>query len=575
MGWVRGLGRLLGGGLLVLLLVPSLAAWPSALLDRGPDGSVRASAFPLALAVLDPFVWTCARNSVLVASATTVGSLIIGVGLGSIAASGRSWLLAPLRSLLMAPLLAGPVLIAPGIAWMLGGSEGWLEGRSALGVPADAAVRWAALVWTGLVCGVPLVALATLAGLRRVEPSWADAALAVGASRRQVWREVVWPNLRPGVARALALVFTLTLVEPAGPLILGLGRTLAVQTVRAATRLDQPTRASTLALLATAIVLAARSAIGWWGGKDHSRSERPEFFPAPSANPRRDWALRLLLAGWCALAIGPVVLWLRRVFQTGMGSVPSPIFGWLADAEMRTWVVNSAMTAALAVAVDLALLRLLGTRRPGRDGRPIRLACRVFESIPPLALGVWALATPWLILGLADSVEGPSSTGFRWLALELSPGRSPGILLVVVLAGVQLPMLAGMAGLAGALIRPNLADAARLMGESDRRASRAGQGGWFGVVPSPPAFLAFSMAATSLAPALLLTPYSERRTLAPAILAMILGTGPVDPRAVGLILLLIGLNVMASLTLVASTLRTRAGSGWSAAERPLAWAGGR
>ncbi len=578
---IRGLGKVMGGCLLVVLLIPLLAAWPSALIDRGPDGSTRLSAFPLALVLLDPFVWTCVRNSVLVASATVGLSLVLGVGLGSIADLRRFWERSALWALLIVPLAAGPLLIAPSIASALGGQGGWdwLAGRSILGVSAEVVVRWAGLVWTGLACGVPLVALATVSGLRRVDPTWSEAALAVGASRRQVWRDVVWPNLRPGVARALALVFTLALVEPAGPMVFGLGRTLAVQIVRAATRLDQPTRASTLALLATAIALVGRSAIGWWGGTSHSRIERPDETPPPPASFRRASLSRLLMAAWCGLTVVPIVLWLwrglhaARLASPGAGS--NPIAGWLADPEMRGWIVNSVMTAALAVAVDLAILRAIRPRRPGPSGRSIRLACRVFEAVPPLALGAWALAIPWMVLGMADSVEGPMARGLRWLALELSPGRSPGFLLILVLASVQLPMLVEVARLSRGRIRPARVDASRLMGESDGRASRLGEGGWPGVVPFSAAFLAVGMAATSLAPALLLTPFSERRTLAPAILGMFLEQGPVDPWAFGLISVLLGLNLLA-LALAGSMIRSRpAGSGWFEVGRPPAWEGGR
>ena len=101
MGILRGLGRLTGVGLLALVLVPMLAAWPSALLDRGPGGSVRVSAFPLALAAFDPFVWACARNSVLVAAATAGLSTAIGVALGGFAGAGSSRGRATTRALVL------------------------------------------------------------------------------------------------------------------------------------------------------------------------------------------------------------------------------------------------------------------------------------------------------------------------------------------------------------------------------------------------------------------------------------------------------------------------------------------
>ncbi len=209
MRWLRGLGRVLGGFLLVALLIPGLAAWPSSLLDRGADGSPRISVFPLALTLLDPFVWACSRNSAIVALLVSIGSLVIGVGLALIAARWRFWGRRALWALAMVPLAAGPLLIAPGIVLALAGSNGWewLAARSIFGFSGELAVRWAALVWVGLANGVPVVALATASALRCVEPSWSEAARVIGVSRWRTWLEIVWPILRPPVARAVAAVF--------------------------------------------------------------------------------------------------------------------------------------------------------------------------------------------------------------------------------------------------------------------------------------------------------------------------------------------------------------------------------
>ena len=81
MGWLRGLGRLAGIGLWIVVLAPALALAPAAFLDRGPGGSARPTMFPLALVTLDPVVWDCVWNSLAVAAVVTSGSLVAGVGL--------------------------------------------------------------------------------------------------------------------------------------------------------------------------------------------------------------------------------------------------------------------------------------------------------------------------------------------------------------------------------------------------------------------------------------------------------------------------------------------------------------
>jgi ABC-type Fe3+ transport system permease subunit len=551
MGWHRWPIRVLGGLLLVALLIPSLASWPSALLDRGPDGSPRVSAFPIALAAFDPFVWTCARNSAAAAGLVACGSMVIGMGLASIAGRWRFWGRWPLWALAMVPLAAGPLLIAPGVDLALGGPRGWewLAARSILGVSCEDMARWSALVWVGLAGGSPLVALATEAAMRRVEPSWSEAARAVGASRRRAWREVVWPILRPEVARATSAVFTLALVEPAGPLVLGLDRTLAIQILASATRLDQPTRAASLALLAVAIAGVGRVAIGWWGGPVPLRAGSIDVAPTKAAGFRRAWLSRLVLLAWGLFAVGPVVAFVFRTFRAGQAASPGSwsaiVPRWVDDPEARSWAANSAIAGGLAVAVVAVILSGLLRSPTGPGRRVVRLAARLFECVPPLALGVGALATPWLVAILADSSGGMVGRSLRWVALELSPARSPGLMLALALAAGMLPMLARGAELARGLIRPARVDAARVMGASDRRASRAGEGGGIGALPALPSLLALALASTNLSPALLLTPFSERRTLGPAVLRLVLDSDPVDPRAVGLVATILAVNLLA------------------------------
>jgi len=267
--------------------------------------------------------------------------------------------------------------------------------------------------------------------------------------------------------------------------------------------------------------------------------------PAKMAGFRRASLSRLILLGWGVFAVGPIILLLLHAFLADRadtrGPWSAPVRGWLDDPESRMWAANSAMTAVLAVAIDLAILSAFFRRKPGPSLRGIRL----IEAIPPLGLGVGALATPWLLAVLADAIGGPIGRSLRWAALELSPARSPGFLLILVLSAGMLPMLARVADLARGLIRPVRADAARMMGTSDRRAIRAGEGRWLGVVPVVPAFFAVALAATNLAPALLLTPFSERRTLAPAVLNFVLEADPIDPRIAGAIAVILAVNLLA------------------------------
>src|SRR5208337_3661127 len=138
--------------------------------------------FPLALAALDPLIWTSLWNSVAVAVIVAVGSLVTGVTLGGVAARFRVWGRPLLSAWITAPAVVAPALFALGLLGLF-------------------------------------------------DPSGQDAARLAGARPLRVWWTLTWPTLRPSVASAVYLVFMINLADPAAPLVLGLRRTLGFQMV--------------------------------------------------------------------------------------------------------------------------------------------------------------------------------------------------------------------------------------------------------------------------------------------------------------------------------------------------------
>jgi hypothetical protein len=112
---IRGLGRGATAGLWIVALIPALGLILASVLDRGPTGLVRISAFPMALEVWDPFVRDCLWNSVAVASVVAMGSLVMGIGLARIVARWRFWGRTPLAALTFAPMVVPPVFGAIGL----------------------------------------------------------------------------------------------------------------------------------------------------------------------------------------------------------------------------------------------------------------------------------------------------------------------------------------------------------------------------------------------------------------------------------------------------------------------------
>ncbi|WP_435007643.1 ABC transporter permease [Tundrisphaera lichenicola] len=550
MNWLRGPVRVAGLGLLMVLALLPMTPWIASAIDRGPGGSARLSAFPIALALFDPFILECSLHSVIVALLVAAGSMILGGGLAHLSGPRSFWGRAPLAILARSPLASGPLLIAPGVFLLMGGPEGWewLAARSILGWSAEDVARWSALVWVGLAWGSPIVASMVESAYPHIEPSWIESARAAGASPARAWRDVAWPILRPEAARGAGLVFTLALVEPAGPILLGLRRTLAVAILGAAHRLDQPTRAATLAVLGLLIAVAGRWLILRWGGPSYPRPGfGREVSPTP-AGRLRSLASILLLGAWSAISAGPVLtlLWhLAGTTRAGLiGSWSGLLIGWLADPEIRGFATNAASAGLFAIALDLLILRAISFGDRGFLNSAARRLVDVFEVVPPLSLAVGAMALPWLLGVLADQSGESVGPRIRAIARELSPARWPGFLLIAALAAGRLPTLVRAADRAIDRSRPVLADAALLMGASKRRARRAGQNRWLGIVPARPMILSIALASTALAPALLLAPGTERRTLAPAVLMSLGESGQLSPEWLGPIAAILLINLV-------------------------------
>jgi len=505
------------------LLVPTIALGllPAAVLDRGPSGEVRPTLFPFALVALDPFVWDCVRNSLAVATIVSFLSWILGVNLARLVTRRRFWGRPLLVAIAVAPLVVPPVVGALGLRLMFGS---WLEPWASHGIGRW--LGWLCWVWVGCAVGTPMVGLVAGTALTKLEPGWADAARLAGASRYLAWRGTVWPLIRPAVASAVATVFTLTLLEPGAPLLLGLRRTLAYQTVETFGT-DAPfPRAAILGLMAVGLALTARLLLRWWGGAG---------VPLPSNHqdpPSETVSLELATLSTLAMLSAVFLAWLPALAVFLAALKP----GWMglvrngtdasrhfAASEAWSMVGNSLIAGLAVVALQLLMVAGLAANR-GSTRRLPRFLINWPAAFPPLALGVGALALPWLLsLGGAELLvsgrDAVLARVLRWLESVLAPSGSPGLLLAVAVAVTMQPLLAGALGVGRGGIRPELYDAALSHGASRRRARRLATGLAFANSPGVICLL-FSLAATNLAPALILTPTWGSRTIAPGIVAL-------------------------------------------------------
>lgn len=204
------------------------------------------------------------------------GSLWVALGAmawaGPVGVGGAFWLrwLAPrrwrrtLRRLVRASAALPPVVVAfvgltlvpPTLAALVGASDG----RGAA----------AAILVLGFLA-LPAISTAADRAMRRVSRGRLDAALALGATREQALREVVWPRARPGVLAAVlfgvgralgdTMVVLMVAGEAAGTSVLGPVRTLTATIAADLPGASAEHRAALYGLAAALVVLTSFTAI--------------------------------------------------------------------------------------------------------------------------------------------------------------------------------------------------------------------------------------------------------------------------------------------------------------------------
>lgn len=155
--------------------------------------------------------WAALRLSIVVSLSAAVLSLVLGAPVAWVLARSRLPGRAVLRAVVILPLVFPPVVGGVGLLAALGRSGvvgRWLD---AVGIQLTFTV-WGAIVATTFV-SIPLVILATEAGIRSLDPRFERAASAMGASRGYVMRRVTVPLLRPQLVAGLVLAWARALGE--------------------------------------------------------------------------------------------------------------------------------------------------------------------------------------------------------------------------------------------------------------------------------------------------------------------------------------------------------------------------
>jgi len=155
--------------------------------------------------------WIALRLSIVVSVAAATLSFVLGTPVAWVLARGTLPGRSFVRALVILPLVLPPVV--GGVALLAAVGRSGVVGRwlDAIGIQLTFSV-WGAIVATTFV-SIPLVILATEAGLRSLDPRFERAAAAMGASRWYVLRRVTIPLIRPQLAAGLILAWARALGE--------------------------------------------------------------------------------------------------------------------------------------------------------------------------------------------------------------------------------------------------------------------------------------------------------------------------------------------------------------------------
>ncbi len=534
--WLRGALRSLLG---LIAALPIGAVAISAVVDFGPDGKGRISAFPIALQLSSDFTWTCLRNSLTFAGTIAAVSLLLGSGMGRALASipGRA---RTVTRLAVGSMLAGPpACLALGWIGLLGLPFPWPSAmrKAVEGIPQlETWEGWPSwLLWIASTAppAIALVALSTARAFDAMDPEWRDAARLAGAGRFAAWRGVTWPIVRPVAARAAAVAFALALLEPGVPILLGLRRTLAFQIVESATGRDPFPATAIWAAMAALLSFVGQWLLRSWGGPalagsravSRSHSTRPVVTIVSASI-----VVLASVLGWL-----PVVGCLALLHSAGMNH--ETLMETIGSEPVREAAIRS-MVLGLEVGTAVLILAWLARPKSASVGSWARLSV-VFGRLalaPPMIQGVGFLAILELLAHWLEPTIGA----------ELSAGRNPWPLLASAVGiSVGTRLLASGWRTEGRRLEEarSSVDAAILAGASPSRGrslARRYRLEWLGVLG-----LAILLPAVNLVPALFFSPWAGVRPIAPEFLILAETNPGAQPQAAALACGLIILNLVA------------------------------
>lgn len=422
-----------------------------------------------------PYLWECLRNSLLLATLTTLATTLVCLPLAYAQARLRFRGQAVLSALLLVPLFLPPFVGAIGLQRFLeryGTINLWLMDLGLLS-PREP-IDW---LGEGGFLGVllmqvlhlyPILYLNLAASWANVDPTLEDAARILGAGELRIFRTITFPLLLPGYFAGASLVFVWAFTDLGTPLVFQFNRVIPVQIYD---QVSDPQRTNSVAYALVVITLALTAGLFYsarWlvsrqayvaGGKGAMAAVVPE---AGRGQTLLIWVAVLALTLLASLPHIGVVLtafaerWtftpLPEAYTTAyLGEVWS---NRIAMLSIRNSVLFSLSSTALDLVLGVTLAWLIARRPSWLTG--------VLEGLAtlPLALPGLVLAFGYLTC-YSNWNLGPAGP-------LLDPTRNPVALLIIAYAVRRLPYLT----------QSTLAGLKQVPGVLEEAAENLGAGRW-------------------------------------------------------------------------------------------------
>ena len=154
-------------------------------------------------------------NSLIIAAATTVVSVILGTGSAWLSFRYRLPLMRTLGTLILVPMVIPEIIMGVSLLIFFSLVSTWGNGLLArIGVDSEPlGLGYITVIIAHVTFCFPFVMLAVQARLAGLDPALEEAALDLGATPRQAFVRVILPYLMPAVIAGALMSFTLSLDE--------------------------------------------------------------------------------------------------------------------------------------------------------------------------------------------------------------------------------------------------------------------------------------------------------------------------------------------------------------------------